>query len=91
MPTWNTLLDLTDLYADLAAGRKTITEFSKAIAKRLDQNPYASQLSNTIQMFRDATNTREVDVALQELWDFADVDRRIFVKVEEEHNHSFLN
>lgn len=91
MPTWITLLDLTDLYPELAAGRKTIKQFSEEIAHRLEQNPYAGQLSGIIGMFKRATSTREVDAALQELWDFADVDRRIWVKVEEESDPLYLH
>jgi hypothetical protein len=91
MPTWNTLLDLTDLYEDLQHSRKTIVEFSQTIANRLSHNAYAEQLAGIIEQFRVATTPRDVDAALQKLWDFADVDRRIFVKVEEETDPAYLN
>jgi len=91
MGKWITLLDITDLYGALAAGTITISKMAQTIAERLEQNSYADQLTDVIRMFRAATTTRDVDAALQELWDFADVDRRIFVKVEEEKHPSFLN
>ncbi len=91
MPTWNTLLDLTDLYEDLNCGRKTVAEFGQSIANRLSQNAYAGQLTETIRKFRSAKTTEEIDVALDELWNFGDRDRRIFVKVEEERNPALLN
>lgn len=91
MPHWNTLVDLTDLYEDLRHGRKTVREFSQTIADRLSSNAYAGQLSRIIELFKRATTTREVDLALQELFEFGDVNRRIFVKVEEETHPAFLN
>jgi len=77
---WNVVLDASDLWKNYEDEKITIAELSKEFAKRLSLTVYAKDLEELIEHFENATDADTFDYYLEELYDFCDDDKRMFIK-----------
>jgi hypothetical protein len=90
MTNWKTTLDIADLHQAHRAGDITIQEVAAGVAKRFKKNRFAKedegfQAEDIIDWLEDLAEDpnatpNDYDGVLNELYNFADWDHRIWVK-----------
>lgn len=83
MPNWRFKIDISDFHTGLREGDISTRELAKGVAERVRSSQayviYFGDLEDIAAEFDEAETLDEYDEALRRLYDFADVEHRIWV------------
>jgi hypothetical protein len=87
MADWKTVLDISDLHSAYKRGDLLPSALAKSVVERLKKNKFAlleaetySEVEEIIFEFNDVDDIDDYDEALEQLYDFANIDHRIWIK-----------
>ncbi len=87
MANWKTTLDISDLWSKFDDGDLSVQELASKIAQRLESNEFYGDddlveiVYNFVSLAEDSNaEDDDFDYIMQDLYDYADVEHRIWIK-----------